>query len=62
MGEIEFQTRLLAMRNEWGGVFVDPQSPGVIRATLDPSTGVLVGIKAPLFAEILNRALTGVKS
>jgi hypothetical protein len=55
--EEEYQTALGQLRQDWGSVSVDPQSPGILRAANDPSTGVLVGLRAPLFVEIINRAL-----
>lgn len=59
MDEAEYQAGLAQLRAEWGRLSVDPDRPGVLRAALDPTTGVLVGIRAPLFAEIVNRALAG---
>jgi hypothetical protein len=58
MDEATYQFGLAELRRNWGGVHVDPSNmPGVIRATNDPLTGVLIGMRAPLFAEIINRAL-----
>jgi hypothetical protein len=57
MDDAEYQAKLAELRAEWGGVYVDPAKPGVLRANSDPTTGLLVGRRAPLFAEIINRAL-----
>lgn len=59
MTDEEYQAGLDQLQREWGGVHVDPRDgPGYVRANLDPMTGVLVGHRAPLIAEIINRALT----
>lgn len=59
MDEAEYQTLLAQLRTKWGGVRVDFDRPGILRAENDPTTGILVGRCAPLFAEIINRALAG---
>lgn len=61
MNEAQYQAALAQLRADWGGVHVDRDDmPGVVRADNDPSTGFLVGVRAPLIAEIINRALRGV--
>ena len=58
MTDKEYHTQLAQLRRDWGGVHVDPSNmPGYIRADNDPMTGVLIGLRAPLFAEIINRAI-----
>lgn len=58
MTEEEYQAGLDQLREEWGGVHIEYDClPGYIRANNDPLTGVLIGLRAPLFAEIINRAL-----
>jgi hypothetical protein len=58
MDEKTYAFGLAQLRRDWGGVHVDPHNmPGVLRSKNDPLTGVLVGMHAPLFAEIINRAL-----
>jgi hypothetical protein len=56
--EEEYQAALDQLRRDWGSVSVDPGGhPGILRAANDPTTGILAGLRAPLFAEIINRAL-----
>lgn len=57
MGEEEYQRLLSALREDWGSVSIDPELPGVLRAHNDPTTGLMAGRRARLFAEIINRAL-----
>lgn len=57
MTDKEYEAALNTLRIEWGGLRVDPDRPGILRSYNDPMTGVLVGARAPLFAEIVNRAL-----
>jgi hypothetical protein len=57
MDEEEYQNGLSALREAWGHLTVDETSPGVLRAANDPTTGLLVGLRAKLIAEIINRAL-----
>lgn len=61
MTEKEYQDQLAQLRADWGSVYVDPATPGYIRALKDPFTGALLGIKSALFAEIINRALDAVR-
>lgn len=60
MDEAEFQRQIAQLKQEWGGVYVDKEMPGYVRANNDPMTGALIGIRAPLFAEIINRALDAI--
>jgi hypothetical protein len=53
----EFRTALDELRRDWGSVSVDPAHPGIMRAANDPLTGILAGRRAPVIAEIINRAL-----
>jgi len=57
MDEDAYQRQLECLRRDWGGVTVDPERLGTLRATNDPMTGILIGMRAQLFAEIINRAL-----
>lgn len=57
MPEAEYQAGLAALRAEWGELAPDPQQPGILRAANDPLTGLIVGLRAPIFAEAINRAL-----
>lgn len=58
MDEKTYQAQLAQLRKDWGGVHIDPANmPGAIRADNDPTTGFLIGLRAPLFVEIINRAL-----
>jgi hypothetical protein len=57
VSEKEYQAALEAFREDWGSVFVDRSSPGLLRAVNDQTTGIFAGMRAALFAEILNRAL-----
>lgn len=59
MTDEEYQRGLAHLRDDWGGVHVDPNNiPGAVRADKDHSAGFLVGLRAPLLAEIINRALS----
>jgi hypothetical protein len=55
--EEQYQAELAKLKRDWGRVSVDPYQPSILRATNDPFAGLLAGIRAPLFAEILNRAM-----
>jgi hypothetical protein len=57
MNEPEYQRQLDGLRRDWGSVHVDAERPGILRAVNDPTTGLLAGRYAALFAEIINRAL-----
>lgn len=57
MNEEEYHAGLALLRADWGKLQVDPEQPGVLRAANDPTTGVMVGRRAAIFAEIVNRAL-----
>lgn len=57
MSEEDFQRLLQQCRDEWGGVYIDRDAPGILRANNDPLTGLVAGRFAPLFAELINRAL-----
>jgi hypothetical protein len=57
MSEEEYQAGIAALREEWGSLALDPGSPGVLRASNDPFTGLVVGMRAKLIAEIINRAI-----
>lgn len=58
MTEEEYQAGLAQLRSDWGGVHIDRgDMPGAVRADNDPLTGFIVGLRAPLFVEIINRAL-----
>lgn len=57
MDEEEYQAGLARMREDWGALSQDAGSPGVLRAANDPSTGIFVGMRSKLVAEIINRAL-----
>ena len=57
MDEEEYQRQLAQLSDDWGGVYVDPERRCMVIATNDPLTGLLVGMRAPLIAEIINRAL-----
>lgn len=59
MVEEEYQTLLEKLRKDWGGMTVYPNQAGVIRAKNDSTTGLLVGQRAAIIAEIINRALGG---
>jgi hypothetical protein len=58
MSDDEYEAALDDLRREWGRVHVDPARPGMLVAENDPFTGLLVGMRAKLFAEIINRALS----
>jgi len=60
MTEEEYLAGLAQLRDEWGSLSPDPASPGVLRAAMDPTTGLLVGVRAKLIAEIINRAVAAV--
>lgn len=55
--EEEYLAGIAALRNDWGSLEQDKQSPGILRAARDPSTGIFVGMRAKIIAEIINRAL-----
>lgn len=57
MTESEYQAGLAQLRAEWGGLHQDTEKPGILRADKDELTGILVGLRAGIFAEIVNRAL-----
>jgi len=57
MEEAEYLAALKQLRTDWAYVTVDPSQPGVLRAAADPTTGLLVGMRAKLIAEIINRAI-----
>lgn len=57
MTDQEYTQAIKQLRDDWGSVSVDPNSPGIIRAANDPSAGLVVGMRAKLFVEIINRAL-----
>lgn len=57
MDEAKYRAGLNRLRTDWGRLRVDPDKPGVLRASNDPTTGILVGMRAPLIADIINRAL-----
>jgi hypothetical protein len=57
MDEEQYQAALNELRRDWGKVSVDPDQPGILRAENDPFTGLVVGVRARLFVEIINRAL-----
>lgn len=61
MKEEDYQAALAKLRAEWGRVYVDPVQRGILRAELDHTTGLMAGMRAALFAEIINRALDGAK-
>lgn len=57
MDEEEYQAGMAELRRDWGQLVIDPKQQGVARATNDPTTGILIGRRAPLIAEIINRAI-----
>lgn len=57
MTEEQYQAGLADMRRDWGRLSPDPASPGILRAANDSTTGILAGKRAPILAEIVNRAL-----
>jgi hypothetical protein len=57
MDEAAYLTGLALLRDEWGTLTPDPNRPGLLVASNDPTTGILVGFRAKLVAEIINRAL-----
>jgi hypothetical protein len=59
VSEEEYQAALASLRDDWGALEPDEQSPGILRAIHDPTTGILVGMRAKIVAEIINRALGG---
>lgn len=59
MDDETYQAELAELRAEWGPLAPDLQMPGVLRAIKDPTTGILVGMRAPIIAEIVNRAMLG---
>lgn len=56
MNDPEYQEALVDLRDDWGKLSQDPDRPGVLRAKNDPSKVILVGRRADLIAEIINRA------
>lgn len=58
MDEEKYQAGLAGLREDWGRLRLDPDRPGILRADKDESTGVFVGMRSVLFAEIVNRALS----
>lgn len=54
MDEAEYQDGLERLRNEWGELVVDSHRPGVLQATRDPTTGLVVGFRAKLIADGLT--------
>jgi hypothetical protein len=60
LDEEEYQAGLALLRDDWGLVHPDPDRPGVIVAMNDPTTGILVGMRSKLIAEIINRVLANV--
>lgn len=59
MDDATFQAGLDQLREQWGALNPDPEQPGVLRAAKDPTTGILVGQRAELLSEIINRTLAG---
>lgn len=59
MDEQEYQLALASLRAEWGSLSPDPDKPGILRAANDPFAGLLAGVRAPVLAETINRALAG---
>ena len=57
MTEQNYQRQIAQLRDDWGSLSVDPDLPGMLRADNDPTTGILVGSRSTLIAEIINRAL-----
>lgn len=57
MSDEDYRAGLEALRRDWGSLSVDPNILGILRAASDPTTGLLVGMRAPIIAEIINRAL-----
>lgn len=57
MDEDEYQAGLAKLRADWGGVYVNAHALGYLIAEKDPTTGILVGSRSRLIAEIINRAL-----
>lgn len=57
MSDEEYQSGLSALKEAWGSLVVDETKPGILRAVNDETTGILVGFRAKLIAEIINRAL-----
>ena len=57
MDEEKFRAEVRLMREEWGGVRVHPDHPGVLLAINDPSTGILVGRFSAVVAEVINEAI-----
>jgi hypothetical protein len=58
MTDEKYRAGLRELRIDWGRMSVDPNRPGVLRAEADPTTGLIAGMRAPLIAEIINRAIT----
>lgn len=57
MTDEEYLAALKVLQADWGRMLVDAEKPGVLRAASDPFTGLLVGMRARIIAEIINRAL-----